>query len=152
MRLWWPVPWIWACATLTGYMPWGVPPVGIRALLFPSHFFKRPTLAVDSFIDIVRQNWPRNAGLCTPLQETVKQRGPPLWWPQLSHIAWFSEKIYTYHLIKRPFPATLLDLLSILQSGKKISKRLGGIIGCKYKTSLWHLNGFPYGSNLGSTL
>ena len=26
-----------------------------------------------------------------------------------------------------------------------MSKRLGGIIGCKYKTSSWHLNGFPYG-------
>ena len=24
-----------------------------------------------------------------------------------------------------------------------MSKRLGGIIGCKYKTSSWHLNGFP---------
>ena len=28
--------------------------------------------------------------------------------------------------------------------GEKTSKRLGGIIGCKYKTSSWHLNGFPY--------
>ena len=28
-----------------------------------------------------------------------------------------------------------------------MSKRLvGGIIGCKYKTSSWHLNGFPDGS------
>ena len=27
-------------------------------------------------------------------------------------------------------------------------KRLGGIIGCKYKTSLWHLNGFPYGGSV----
>ena len=25
-----------------------------------------------------------------------------------------------------------------------MSKRLGGIIGCKYETSSWHLNGFPY--------
>ena len=33
-----------------------------------------------------------------------------------------------------------------------MSKRLGGIIGCKYKTSSWHLNGFPYGSNIGSTV
>ena len=24
-----------------------------------------------------------------------------------------------------------------------MSNRLGGIIGCKYKTSSWHLNGFP---------
>ena len=27
--------------------------------------------------------------------------------------------------------------------GKKMSKRLGGIKGCKYKTSSWHLNRFP---------
>ena len=47
-----------------------------------------------------------------------------------------------------------IDLLSIPQSGGKMSKRLGGIIGCKYKTSSWHLNGFPYyyGSNIGSTV
>ena len=32
-----------------------------------------------------------------------------------------------------------------------MSKRLvGGIIGCKYKTSSWHLSGFPDGSNIGS--
>ena len=31
-----------------------------------------------------------------------------------------------------------------------MSKRLGGIIGCKYKTSSWHLNGFPDGINIGS--
>ena len=31
-----------------------------------------------------------------------------------------------------------------------MSKRLGGIIGCKYKTSSWHSNGFPDGSNIGS--
>ena len=33
-----------------------------------------------------------------------------------------------------------------------MSKRLGRIIGFKYKTSSWHLNGFPYGSNNGSTV
>ena len=34
----------------------------------------------------------------------------------------------------------------------EISKRLGGIKGCKkYKTSSWHLNGFPDGNNIGST-
>ena len=27
----------------------------------------------------------------------------------------------------------------------EMSTRLGGIKGCKYKTSSWHLNGFPYG-------
>ena len=37
--------------------------------------------------------------------------------------------------------------------GEKMSKRLGGIIGCEYKTSSWHLNGFPDdGSNIGSTV
>ena len=30
-----------------------------------------------------------------------------------------------------------------------MSKRLGGIIGCKYKTSSWHLNGFPVVVTLG---
>ena len=33
--------------------------------------------------------------------------------------------------------------------GGKMSKRLGGIKGCKYKTSSWHLNGFPDGNNVG---
>ena len=34
-----------------------------------------------------------------------------------------------------------------------MSKRLGGIIiGCKYKTSSWHLNGFPDGNDIGSTV
>ena len=35
--------------------------------------------------------------------------------------------------------------------GVKMSKRLGGIKGCKYKTSSWHLNEFPDGNNIGST-
>ena len=29
-----------------------------------------------------------------------------------------------------------------------MSKCLGGIIDCKYKTSSWHLNGFPDDSNI----
>ena len=36
--------------------------------------------------------------------------------------------------------------------GKKMSKRLGGIKGCKYKTSPWNLNGFPDGNNIGPTV
>ena len=32
--------------------------------------------------------------------------------------------------------------------GEKMSKRLGGIKGCKYKTSSWHLNRFPDADNL----
>ena len=35
--------------------------------------------------------------------------------------------------------------------GEKMSKRLGGIKGCKYKTSSWHLNRFPDADNIGST-
>ena len=35
---------------------------------------------------------------------------------------------------------------------EKMSKRLGGIIGCKYKTSSWYFKGFPGGSNIGSTV
>ena len=40
------------------------------------------------------------------------------------------------------------------QSGGKMSKRFGGIIGCKiYTTSSWHLNGSPDdGSNSGSAV
>ena len=33
-----------------------------------------------------------------------------------------------------------------------MSKHLGGIIGCKDKTSSWYFNGFPDGSNIGSTV
>ena len=31
-----------------------------------------------------------------------------------------------------------------------MSKRLGGIKGCKYKTSSWHLSRFPDADNIGS--
>ena len=34
---------------------------------------------------------------------------------------------------------------------EKMSIRLGGIIACKDKTSSWYLNGFPDGSNIGSS-
>ena len=33
-----------------------------------------------------------------------------------------------------------------------MSKRLGGVIGHKDRTSSWHLIGFPDGSNIGSTV
>ena len=36
--------------------------------------------------------------------------------------------------------------------GGEVSKRLGGIKGCKYKTSSWHLNRFPDADNIGSTV
>ena len=36
--------------------------------------------------------------------------------------------------------------------GGKMSKRLNGIKGCKYKTSSWHLNRFPDADNIGSTV
>ena len=37
-------------------------------------------------------------------------------------------------------------------AGEKLSKGLGGNIGCRDKTSSRHLNGFPDGSNIGSTV
>ena len=37
-------------------------------------------------------------------------------------------------------------------AGGKMSKRLGGVIDCKGKTCSWRLNGFPDGSNIGSTV
>ena len=33
-----------------------------------------------------------------------------------------------------------------------MSKRLAGIIGCKDRTFSWHLNGFPDGNEIGSTV
>ena len=36
--------------------------------------------------------------------------------------------------------------------GREISKHLGGIKGCKYKTSSWHLNGLPDANTIGSEL
>ena len=39
-----------------------------------------------------------------------------------------------------------------LVMGEKMSKPLGGIKGCKYKTSSWHLNRFPDEYNIGSAV
>ena len=36
--------------------------------------------------------------------------------------------------------------------GGGMSKRLGGIKSCKYKTSSWYLNEFPDANNIGSTV
>ena len=36
--------------------------------------------------------------------------------------------------------------------GEKMPKSFGGIKGCKYKTSSWHLNRFPDTDNIGSTV
>ena len=82
----------------------GVPqPVVIRAPLIPPHFSERRTLAVDTFIGIVGQNWSENIRLCTPLQHTVTQGGLPPTWLQLSKIAWVSEKHYTFPPEKEAF-------------------------------------------------
>ena len=62
----------------------------------------------------------------------------------------FHTKSFLYCLKKNPNEPR--PSLSIPQSGGKMSKCLGGIIGCKFKTSSWHLNGFPDGSRLGSTV
>ena len=36
--------------------------------------------------------------------------------------------------------------------GEKMQKSLGVITGCKGESSSWHLNGFPDGSTIGSTV
>ena len=36
--------------------------------------------------------------------------------------------------------------------GENVSESLGRIKGCKYKTSSWHLNGFPDGNNIGKPI
>ena len=77
-------------------MPWGVPARGDSGPLIPPHLKNRRTFG-RGFIDLVGQNWPRNAGLRTPLHQTVIQWGLPPRWPQLSQIAWFSEKKYIFH-------------------------------------------------------
>ena len=70
-----------------------------------------------------------------------------------------------------PLYCTLLTLLIALQGHQTKSKNktetmyvcnstsnrvvvviIYFFIGCKYKTSKWYLNGFPDGSNLGSTV
>ena len=55
-------------------------------------------------------------------------------------------RTYTLLLFKEKSERTL-DLLST--GGEEMSKRLRGIRGCKYKTSSWHLNGFPMTVTLG---
>ena len=35
---------------------------------------------------------------------------------------------------------------------KLFKEKLDDIIGCRDETASWHLNGFPNGSNIGSTL
>jgi hypothetical protein len=48
---------------------------------------------------------------------------------------------------------TYLDVLSIPQSGGKNVKTFRSAQRLKkYKTSSWHLNGFPYDGNIGSTV
>ena len=44
------------------------------------------------------------------------------------------------------------SILYCSSQGGKLSKRLGGNMGCKDKTSSWHLIGFSDGSNIGSTV
>ena len=48
-------------------------------------------------------------------------------------------------LFKEKSERMYVNLLSIPQPGGKMSKRLVGIMGCKYKTSLWHFSRIPDG-------
>ena len=72
----------------------------------------------------------------------------PFW-----HCYWSVQLVENTLIVFKRNIWTHLDLLSIPQSGGNMSKRLGGIIGCKYKPSSWHSNGFPDGinRNIGST-
>ena len=81
------------------------------------------------------------AGIClNHPNESVEVRATGIWSVAFHVLYPYLKKIGTH-----------LDLLSIPRlGGKKMSKRLGGIKGCKYKTSSWHLNGFPYGGTIGS--
>ena len=60
--------------------------------------------------------------------------------------------VYYYYLLNYLLYCLLkknlmhLNLLSIPQSGGK------NVNSWKYKTSSWHLNGFPDGNNIGSTV
>ena len=67
----------------------------------------------------------------------------------LERVAWVGN--YWYFFKKKNQNAPRLSEPPPVR-GEKMSKRLGGIKGCKYKTSSWHLNGFPYGGNIGSTV
>ena len=97
-------------------MPWGIPAHGNSGPLIPPHFYTRRTLAVDSFIDTVGQNWSRSARLRTLLQRTVIQRVLRPRWPQLSQIAWDSEigqrfprdkEVFSGNTVIRPCTTTL---------------------------------------------
>ena len=66
---------------------------------------------MDTFIDIVGQNWFGIARLGTPLQQTAVQRGPLLRWPQLSRLAWARENVSVFQVINRRCPATLFKAI-----------------------------------------
>ena len=57
---------------------------------------------------------------------------------------------YGYHLKKNQSTPRLSEHPPVI--GGEMSKRLGGIKGCKYKTSSWHSNRFPDADNVGSTV
>ena len=63
---------------------------------------------MNTFIDIMGQNWVGIARLGTPLQQTAVQRGPLPRWPDLSRVAWARENVTVFQVIKRRCPATLL--------------------------------------------
>ena len=81
-----------------------------------------------------------------------------------AHLAFSPSSTTSSHFVVRKI-RTHLDLLSLKKNqstprpsehppvmGGEMSKRLGGIKGCKYKTSSWHLNRFPDADNIGSRI
>ena len=92
--------------------------------LIPPHFKNPGTLAVDTFIDNVGQNWFGIARLGTPLQQTAVQRGPLPRWPQLSRVAWARENVSVFQVINRRCPATLYIVnIPLSPRGKLVTAR-----------------------------
>ena len=78
-----------------------------EAPLIPPHFKNCRTLAVETLIDIVGQNWFGIARPGTPLQQTVVQRGPFPRWPQLSRVAWARENVSVFPSHRSPLQRVL---------------------------------------------
>ena len=61
-----------------------------------------------------------------------------------SRIGWVSVCVFLKKNQSTPRPSEHPPVM-----GEKMSKRLGGIKGCKYKISSWYLNRFPDADNIG---
>ena len=87
----------------------------------------------------------RRAGRGTPHPRTPPSSTPPGAGTQIYLLIF--KNIFVFWCLKKKLNALRPSEHPPVRG--KMSKHLGGIIGCKYKTSSWHLNGFPDGSNIG---